>query len=64
MTDRQIRTRPDGSIDTDFYIRRGRHMRSEAAHEMFAQAPRSGRTARPARMTGWFGNPFRRPTLG
>jgi hypothetical protein len=29
-----MHTRPDGSIDTAFYIARGRQMRSEAAHSM------------------------------
>ena len=29
----QIQTRPDGSIDTAFYMARGRQMRSEQAHE-------------------------------
>lgn len=30
-----LRTRPDGSIDTAYYMARGRRMRSEAAHAMF-----------------------------
>ena len=35
MTDTQnIRLRPDGSIDTAYYLERGRYQRSEAAHEM------------------------------
>lgn len=34
MTPTEIRTRPDGSIDTDHYIRRGRRARSEQAHAM------------------------------
>lgn len=29
-----IRTRPDGSIDTDYYIRLGRRARSEQAHAL------------------------------
>ncbi len=33
-TDTDIRLRPDGSIDTAYYMARGRHMRSEAAHEL------------------------------
>lgn len=30
-----LRTRPDGSIDTAYYMARGRRLRSEAAHAMF-----------------------------
>ncbi len=52
MTDTRIRTRPDGSIDTGFYMARGRHMRSEAAHRMMGhdtsaekrQTPRARRS--------------------
>lgn len=33
MTD-QIKTRPDGSIDTAHYMRLGRIARSQAAHDM------------------------------
>lgn len=60
MTTQTIRTRPDGSIDTDFYIRRGRHMRSLAAHEMIVKptlpaAPRPGYR--------WLATLLRRPAL-
>ncbi|MBW4982230.1 hypothetical protein KZZ07_06700 [Mameliella sp. CS4] len=37
--DDTIRTRPDGSIDTAYYMARGRHMRSQAAHDMFTPEP-------------------------
>ena len=37
----QIRTRPDGSIDTTHYIARGRRLRSEQAH-FLAHATRPG----------------------
>ncbi|QIE44749.1 hypothetical protein G5B38_03965 [Pseudohalocynthiibacter aestuariivivens] len=33
----QIKTRADGSIDTGYYMARGRHMRSEAAHRMMGR---------------------------
>jgi hypothetical protein len=35
-----LRTRPDGSIDTGFYMARGRHMRSEAAHALLRPEPK------------------------
>lgn len=35
MTD-AIKFRPDGSIDTDYYMRIGRQMRSEQAIKLFA----------------------------
>jgi hypothetical protein len=39
MTEPQeIRHRPDGSIDTGFYMARGRRLRSEAAHDMAGSA--------------------------
>ncbi len=39
MTEPQdIRRRPDGSIDTGFYMARGRRLRSEAAHDMAGSA--------------------------
>lgn len=31
--DRQIKTRPDGSIDTSYYMAQGRVARSDAAHD-------------------------------
>lgn len=34
MTDTRIRYRPDGSIDTGFYMARGRVLRARAAHRM------------------------------
>lgn len=45
-----IRTRRDGSIDADFYMARGRRMRSEQAHRITSQAlePRH----RPTLMAG------------
>jgi hypothetical protein len=34
MTDKTtIRRRPDGSIDTDYYVAKGRRYRSEKAHD-------------------------------
>ncbi|MGP6088860.1 hypothetical protein [Antarctobacter jejuensis] len=41
-----IRTRPDGSIDTAYYMARGRRMRSEAAHALFSPEPESPRKRR------------------
>ena len=35
MSNDQIKTRPDGSIDTEFYMNRGRLARSRAAHGGF-----------------------------
>lgn len=35
MTNAEIIARPDGSIDTAYYMARGRRMRSEQAHAMF-----------------------------
>ena len=35
-TGTDIRLRPDGSIDTAFYVRRGRRIRSRQAHQMAA----------------------------
>lgn len=32
--DEDIRLRPDGSIDTAYYMARGRHARSQQAHRM------------------------------
>ncbi|GGF55806.1 hypothetical protein GCM10011319_16400 [Mameliella alba] len=46
--DTKIRTRPDGSIDTAYYMARGRHMRSQAAHAMFSPEP-----AKPHRRRGF-----------
>ncbi len=34
-----IRTRRDGSIDTGFYMARGRRLRSEQAHGMLGRSP-------------------------
>ncbi|WP_420324974.1 hypothetical protein [Mameliella sp.] len=42
----RIRTRPDGSIDTAYYMARGRHMRSQAAHAMFSPEPAKPRHRR------------------
>jgi hypothetical protein len=61
MTETRIKTRPDGSIDTNFYMARGRHMRSEAAHDMAAGLRSAiGATARDD--AGH--RPFRRGILG
>jgi len=44
MTEHQnIRHRPDGSIDTDHYIRKGRVARSAVAHAAAGAALRSAR---------------------
>lgn len=49
MTPRNdIATRPDGSIDTDHYIARGRLMRSQQAHRMAGNA-KAGLARRAAR---------------
>ena len=60
MTTQHIRTRADGSIDTDFYIRRGRHMRSLAAHEIIIK-PTLPAAPRPRHC--WLATLFRRPAL-
>ena len=46
MTPQDIRYRRDGSIDHNFYMQRGRIMRSETAHDLFASltSALSGRT--------------------
>ncbi|MBY6114719.1 hypothetical protein KUW09_09590 [Mameliella alba] len=48
MTHQQenIRTRADGSIDTAYYMARGRRLRSEAAHAMFQPEPKVRRPRR------------------
>jgi len=38
MTDENPVTRPDGSIDTAYYMERSRRMRSEQAHGIFKGA--------------------------
>ena len=38
-----IRRRPDGSIDTAYYMQQGRTRRSAAAHEMASAAVRPAR---------------------
>ncbi|OWU84745.1 hypothetical protein ATO6_10440 [Oceanicola sp. 22II-s10i] len=48
-----IRTRPDGSIDTAYYIARSRMMRSEQAHSL-------GRSAAAA-PAGWLRRLILRP---
>ncbi|MEM8631878.1 MAG: hypothetical protein AAGF74_11615 [Pseudomonadota bacterium] len=45
-TDDTIKRRPDGSIDTGFYIEQGRRARSEAAVRPFAGAPPATRRQR------------------
>lgn len=47
-----IRTRPDGSIDTAYYIDRGRRLRSEQAHRMVKGAE----TEKRLRRSWVFGN--------
>ncbi|WP_157772629.1 hypothetical protein [Pseudoponticoccus marisrubri] len=47
MTPPRIHTRPDGSIDTAFYMARGRRMRSEAAHRLMGRDERRPRHATP-----------------
>ncbi|MCK0150923.1 hypothetical protein MWU54_12860 [Marivita sp. S6314] len=37
--DSKIRTRPDGSIDTGYYMDRGRKLRSQQAHAMLHPLP-------------------------
>ena len=50
MTDRtDIRHRSDGSIDTAFYLSRGRQMRSQAAHDLMGAGARSAQRAAPPR---------------
>ena len=41
-----IRVRPDGSIDTAYYMSRGRKHRSETAHTLFRRilSPRAARS--------------------
>lgn len=39
-----LRRRPDGSLDTDFYMRRGRRQRSAAAFRMTAGPIRRSRS--------------------
>lgn len=55
-TTTDIRTRTDGSIDTGYYMARGRRMRSEAAHDMLRlstrQEERPARRGFIARLTG------------
>lgn len=40
-----IRYRPDGSIDTEYYMERGRHLRSCKAHELMGGTPADRRRA-------------------
>lgn len=48
-----FRTRADGSIDTAFYLARGRRMRSEAAHALIRSEPETPRPRRGfARLLG------------
>jgi hypothetical protein len=48
-----IRYRPDGSIDTSFYMARGRHMRSCQAHAMMGSTPDQTRRAPANRTLIW-----------
>lgn len=47
-TQSQIKTRHDGSIDTAFYMARGRRMRSETAHDIAKTATRRSSRILPA----------------
>ncbi|MEQ9258898.1 MAG: hypothetical protein RIG84_07345 [Roseovarius sp.] len=49
----EIKTRPDGSIDTAHYMQRGRHMRSEQAHAMMGGLLGHRRDQRQRRRAGW-----------
>ena len=60
MQDPQIKTRPDGSIDTDFYIQRGRVHRSEAAHQIAKNICDTARVDLPV-SPGFLQQFFRRP---
>lgn len=42
-----IRTRPDGSIDTAYYMARGRTLRSRQAHDMLGITPRPAKPRKP-----------------
>lgn len=57
MQTKNIRTRPDGSIDTAFYMQRGRVHRSEAAHQLVKNICDEARADVP-RKTSWIGSFF------
>lgn len=59
MQTEKIRTRPDGSINTAFYMQRGRLRRSEAAHQLVKDICDEARVDVPRR-TSWLGNLFSR----
>lgn len=48
-TSSPLHTRPDGSIDTAFYVARGRVCRSRQFHDITRSGP-----AKPAPTTRWF----------
>ncbi len=48
MQNDTIKTRPDGSIDTAFYMQRGRVQRSEAAHKLVKDVCDAARVDVPA----------------
>jgi len=48
-TDTRIKYRADGSIDTAYYIARGRLMRSEAVHRMIGRCTTEPELERPTR---------------
>lgn len=45
-TTQTLRTRPDGSIDTGYYMARGRVLRSQAAHALIRPEPAAPRVRR------------------
>lgn len=49
ITETQIRLRRDGSIDTAYYMQRGRLLRSRAAHDLLTARQKTTR----ARQGGW-----------
>ena len=48
MLNDTIKSRPDGSIDTAFYMQRGRVQRSEAAHKLVRDVCDAARVDVPA----------------
>jgi len=52
MQEQTIKLRHDGSIDTAYYMQRGRRLRSEAAHEM-AKGLRVNARTENSRQAGW-----------
>ena len=52
------RLRPDGSIDTAYYMARGRRLRSQAAHRMVGHDTQDTPARARPRHTGLFGRLF------